>query len=171
MTRRILRRSILTAVVVCLLGLAAVALAASNTIVGTHSSKQGKILANSKGFSLYNFAKDTQGGKGKQAKSTCYGQCAKVWPPLLVAKGGKVIAAKRSGVNQRLLGTTRRKDGKLEVTYNGWPLYTYAPDTKPGQTNGEEANQFGAKWYVLNTKGDALDKSGKAVCVTVCQSY
>jgi predicted lipoprotein with Yx(FWY)xxD motif len=166
------RRSAFIAALVCGLGLAAVALAASRTTsVGTHTSKQGKVLANSRGFSLYMFAKDTPGAKGKSAKSTCYGQCAKVWPPLLVSAGGRAVAARGSGVNQRLLATARRKDGKLEVTYDGWPLYTYAPDTKAGQTNGEAANQFGARWYVLNTKGQTLNKSGGVVCVTVCQSY
>ena len=157
MTRTALRKSTFIAALLGVLALAAIAAAASNTTVATHGSKKGTILANSRGFSLYMFAKDTQGRKGKSAKSTCYGQCAKIWPPLLVAKGGKPVAGK--GVNAKLLGTTRRTDRKVEVTYNGWPLYTYVPDTKPGNIKGEGAVQFGAAWYVLNPKGQ-LVKTG-----------
>ena len=163
MTATILRRSTFTAALACMLGLAAIAVAASNnTTVGTHSSKQGKILANAKGFSLYNFAKDTQGVNGKQAKSTCYGHCAQVWPPLLVKGRGKPVAANRSGVNSKLLGTVRRKDGTVEVTYNGWPLYTYVPDKKPGDTVGQNVNQFGAKWYLLKANGSVIKPGGNS---------
>jgi predicted lipoprotein with Yx(FWY)xxD motif len=132
-----------------LLAITAIASAAGSTSVGTHNTKKGKVLASVHGYSLYMFQKDKRGGK-----STCYGQCAKVWPPLLTT--GKPGAIKGSGVNSRLLGTTKRTDGKLEVTYNGWPLYLYAPDRKPGDINGEGANQFGAPWYLLNTAGNLV---------------
>ena len=56
-----------------------------------------------------------------------------------------------------MLGTTSRSDGKPEVTYNGHPLYTYAGDQKPGDTNGEGLNQFGAKWYALSPAGKKID--------------
>src|SRR5260370_26062705 len=102
------------------------------------------------------FVKDKKGGK-----STCYGQCARVWPPLLTS--ARPVAVKGSGVNAKLLGTTRRSDGKLEVTYNGYPLYLYAPDRKPGQTNGEGVSQFGAKWYLLDTAGQ-IGKGGGVSC-------
>ena len=159
MTRTALRRSMFIGALLGVLASAAIAVAASNTTVTTHGSKKGTILANSRGFSLYMFLKDKQGGKGKSAKSNCYCQCAKIWPPLLVSKGGKPVGA--HGVNSKLLGTTRRKDGKVEVTYNGWPLYTYLPDTKPGNIKGEGAVQFGAAWFVLNTKGQ-LVKTGNS---------
>jgi predicted lipoprotein with Yx(FWY)xxD motif len=135
------------------LAITAIASAASGTSVGTHKTARGTVLANVRGYSLYMFAKDKQGGK-----STCYSQCAKVWPPLLTST--KPVAIKGSGVNSKLLGTTRRTDGKLEVTYNGWPLYRYAPDTNPGDITGEGANQFGAKWYLMSTAGKIL----KPVC-------
>jgi predicted lipoprotein with Yx(FWY)xxD motif len=145
--------------------LATVASAAGGTSVGTHSTKRGKAVASLHGYSLYMFQKDKKGGK-----STCYGQCAKVWPPLLTT--GRPVAIKRSGVNSRLLGTTRRNDGKLEVTYNGWPLYLYQPDTRPGVINGEGANQFGAPWYLLNTAGNIVKpKSGGGVCNPLCPGY
>lgn len=56
------------------------------------------------------------------------------------------------------LGTTKRKDGQTEVTYDGHPLYYYAPDTAPGQTQGQGLNQFGAPWYVVAPSGAKIDK-------------
>ena len=150
-SRHEVRRTALVAGLLSVLVGAAIASAAGGTGVGTHGTKYGKVLANSRGYSLYMFKKDKQHGK-----STCYGPCAKVWPPLLTS--GKPVAISRSGVNSRLLGTTRRSDGKLEVTYNGWPLYRYAPDRKPGQANGEAAVQFGAAWYLLNTAGSIVKR-------------
>jgi predicted lipoprotein with Yx(FWY)xxD motif len=141
------RRTGLIAVSLGALLATAIASAAGGTAVGTHSTYRGKVLANSRGFSLYMFAKDRKGGK-----STCNGQCAVVWPPLLTS--GRPVAVK--GVKQKLLGTTRRSNGKLEVTYNGYPLYLYAPDTKPGDANGEGFVQFGAAWYLLNTRGQPV---------------
>jgi predicted lipoprotein with Yx(FWY)xxD motif len=58
------------------------------------------------------------------------------------------------------LGTTRRTDGKLEVTYNGHPLYHYAGDTKPGDTKGQNLNQFGGGWYVLSPFGKKIESGG-----------
>ncbi len=156
MRSTVLRRSTFLSALLGALVLAAVAVAASNTTVTTHNTSKGKILSNSRGFSLYMFAKDKQGSGGKAPKITCYGQCAKIWPPLLVSKNGKVVAGNGSSVNQHLLGTARRRDGKVQATYNGWPLYLYVPDTKPGQTHGEGAVQFGAAWYLLNTKGQLV---------------
>jgi predicted lipoprotein with Yx(FWY)xxD motif len=142
---------------------APVARRAAATTVTTHHTKHGKVLAAANGHTLYMFAID------KAAKSSCYGSCAAVWPPLLTT--GRPVAAKGSGVNSKLLGTTRRKDGKLEVTYNGHPLYRYAPDTKPGQTNGEGANQFHGRWWVLNTSGNAVKTGGGKVCNPLCPGY
>ena len=156
MRSNFLRRTIPVIVLLAALALAAIAGAASDTTVTTHRTSKGKVLANSRGFSLYMFKKDKQGGKGKQAKSNCYGSCAKLWPPLLVSKGVKVVAAKGSGLNSKLLGTTKRTDGKLEVTYNGWPLHTNVPDHKPGDIKGEGTDQFGAAWYLLNASGHII---------------
>jgi predicted lipoprotein with Yx(FWY)xxD motif len=93
-----------------------------------------------------------------------------VWPPLLST--GRPGAMRGSGLNSKLLGTIRRTDGKTEVTYNGWPLYLYQPDRKPGDINGEGANQFGAPWYLLNTAGNIVKpKSGGGVCNPLCPGY
>ena len=108
----------------------------------------GKILVNGHGQTLYLFEKD------KHGKSACYGQCAKFWPPAFTT--GRPHAG--SGVNAGKLGTTKRKDGKVEVTYNGHPLYAYAGDSKAGQANGQRSTNFGAAWYVMNAKGSAIKR-------------
>lgn len=168
------RRSMFIVALVGALATAAVAVAASNTTVNTHTTSRGKVLSNSHGFSLYMFMKDKQGGHGKTLKITCYGDCATAWPPLLVKSGGKAVAARASGINQRLLKTARRRDGTLQVTYNGWPLYTYAGDGRAGQTSGEGVKQFGAAWYLLKTSGQLVKcPSGQGPSTSGClpQSY
>jgi predicted lipoprotein with Yx(FWY)xxD motif len=104
----------------------------------------GTIVVNSEGLTLYDFHKD------KGGTSACYGACAAAWPPLLTE--GEPKAEAGAMVNQ--LGTTKRKDGSVQVTYNGWPLYTYAGDNGPGEANGNDITQFGAQWYALLPNGE-----------------
>jgi predicted lipoprotein with Yx(FWY)xxD motif len=114
--------------------------------VGLAHTKFGDILVDGHGRTLYLFAAD------KSTKSTCYGACASLWPPLTVTgtpKAGENVSAS-------LLGTTKRTDGTTEVTYAGHPLYYYAPDTAPGDFTGQGLDQFGAPWYVLNGNGRAV---------------
>jgi predicted lipoprotein with Yx(FWY)xxD motif len=118
------------------------------TSVAVAKSRLGSILVDSKGITLYDFVQD------KGTKSTCYGACAALWPPLLTK--GKPIAVR--GARASLLGTTRRKDGKLEVTYKGHPLYYFVTDRKPGQTTGQGVNQFGAPWWVLSPAGKEIHR-------------
>jgi predicted lipoprotein with Yx(FWY)xxD motif len=108
----------------------------------------GKVVVNGHGQTLYLFEKD------KRGKSACYGQCAQFWPPALTT--GKPHAG--AGVRSSKLGTTKRKNGRLQVTYNGHPLYAYAGDSRPGQANGEGSNNFGAKWYVVSASGKKIAK-------------
>lgn len=103
----------------------------------------GTVLITSQGLTLYDFHKD------KGGTSSCYGACAGAWPPLLTEGNPQAQgAAERS-----MLGTTKRKDGTLQVTYNGWPLYTYVADKAPGEANGNDIDQFGAEWYALQPNG------------------
>ena len=129
---------------------AALALAGGNAGKGTTvkiaKSPLGRILVDSKGITLYDFPPD------KGTSSVCYGACAALWPPLLT--NGKPIAG--AGVHASLLGTTKRSDGKLEVTYGDHPLYTFVPDQKPGQTTGQGVNQFGGPWWVLSPAGKEI---------------
>ncbi len=103
----------------------------------------GRVLVNSRGLTLYYFEKDRGG------KSSCYGACAQAWPPTTVT--GRPEA--RNGADSSLLGTTKRRDGTVQVTYAGWPLYTYVADTGPGQDRGTDVNSFGAPWYPLHPDG------------------
>ena len=116
--------------------------------VALAKSPLGGILVDSKGITLYDFVKD------KRNVSSCYGACAALWPPLITK--AKPVAG--HGVRASLLGTTKRKDGKLEVTYNGRPLYYFVTDTKPGQTTGQGVDQFGAPWWVLSAAGKEIHR-------------
>ena len=132
------------------LGIASGAMSAPGqrtTPVTVHSSKYGKVLFDGKGRSLYLFAKDRKG------KSSCYGACAKAWPPLLTTSASPKAGA---GARKSLLGTTRRRDGHLQVTYAGHPLYGFANDTKRGQITCQNVSQFGARWLVVTPAGKAV---------------
>jgi predicted lipoprotein with Yx(FWY)xxD motif len=117
--------------------------------VDLRSTAFGKVLAGANGHTLYLFRHD------HSTKSTCYGACATNWPPLLTT-AAKVTGG--SGVKGALLGTTRRTDGKLQVTYHGHPLYRFVLDKKAGQTKGQGLNFYGGKWYVVNANGVAVTK-------------
>jgi predicted lipoprotein with Yx(FWY)xxD motif len=103
----------------------------------------GPVLVNGRGRTLYLFGKDTRG------KSTCSGACAGFWPPLIA--NGKPLAG--AGVKAALIGTTKRADGRLQVTYDHHPLYTFVKDTQKGDTNGEGLNVFGAEWDAVSSTG------------------
>lgn len=106
----------------------------------------GKILATPTGRVLYVFSRDTR------RATYCRRRCAQVWRPLLTT--GRPVAAEGSGVHQHVLATIRLTSHKLQVTYDGHPLYTYSRD-RPWQANGEHRKQFGATWHALNVAGAA----------------
>ena len=106
--------------------------------------KLGKILVNDLGMTLYDFHKDKGGA------SACYGECAAIWPPMLTTAAGQVASPEAD----QELGTTKRKDGTLQVTYAGHPLYTYVVDKKPGEANGNDFSSFGGQWYALKPNGE-----------------
>jgi predicted lipoprotein with Yx(FWY)xxD motif len=114
-----------------------------------HSGKLGKFIIDAKGRTLYLFEKD------KGGKSACSGACAAAWPPYLTS--GKPAAG--SGVQAAKVGTTKRRDGTLQATYAGHPLYRFSGDSKAGQTAGEGSKAFGASWYVVAPNGKKIDKS------------
>ncbi len=128
----------------------------SNATVSLRKTTLGLILVNSRGHTLYLFAKDRNG------KSACTGGCAKFWPPLL--SQGKPSAG--SGVKPSLLGTTSRSNGSRQVTYNKHPLYTYVLDKRAGQTKGEGISAFGARWYAVSARGRAVVKASTTTSTT-----
>jgi predicted lipoprotein with Yx(FWY)xxD motif len=111
------------------------------------SSIPGKFLVDAQGRTMYLFEAD------KTGTSTCNGACAAAWPPVTVS--GTPQAG--SGVDQALLGTVKRDDGTMQLTYNKHPLYYFAADTSAGQDHGQGSKEFGAGWYVVNAKGSKID--------------
>lgn len=137
------------AVAICALAVGVVAASAmSPAKLTVHKTSIGKVVANSKGITLYMFRKDSKTASG------CNGACATTWPPLVTS--GKPTAG--AGLKASLIGTIKRKDGKLQVTYKGHPLYTYVADKAPGQTKGEGSKLFGAGWYALTPTGIVIDR-------------
>jgi predicted lipoprotein with Yx(FWY)xxD motif len=114
--------------------------------VGVANSSLGPILVDSQGRTLYLFQKDSG------TTSACTAACATAWPPLRAT--GQPTAG--SGANASLLGTTPRSDGGPQVTYGGHPVYLFVHDLKPGDTNGEGVNGFGASWFALSAAGNQV---------------
>lgn len=108
----------------------------------------GTVLVDAQGMTLYMFAPD------KQHEVTCTGSCAAVWPPLKVEAGEKPVAS--GPVKAGLLGSDPNPEGGEVVTYDGWPLYTYAGDTKPGVAAGQALNLNGGYWYVITPAGKVV---------------
>ncbi len=96
-----------------------------------------KFMVGTDGMTLYNFTKDTLN------QSVCYDQCAIAWPPLLVKSAAGITVA--AGIPGKF-DTTARKDGTLQVTYNGQPLYYWFHDKIAGDTTG---NRVGRVWWVM----------------------
>jgi predicted lipoprotein with Yx(FWY)xxD motif len=119
--------------------------AAAGALIEVVPSKYGRVVADSRGEALYLFTKDGRG------PSRCYGACAKAWPPVLTRgtpKAGK-------GITVSGLGTRRRSDGRVQVTYEGQPLYYYAQD-KPGLILCQNVAEYGGTWLVVAPSGKAV---------------
>lgn len=141
-----LRLTAIATAIVLALGLCASASAGGGKRVKTGKTRFGTILQDSKGHSLYLYTRD----RGKW--SNCYGECARVWPPLLTS--GKPVALK--GAKQSELGTTKRRGGKTQVTYNGHPLYYYVDEDEPNEVLCQAVYEFEGWWYVVNKNGNAI---------------
>ena len=147
-----IRRILIVFVALGALGLSSSAFARSahsrkSTIVMTRKTKLGTILVTSSGRSLYLDASD------KNGHPACTSSCLTIWPPLKAT--GTVKA--EGGAKAADLGTTKIAGGIRQVTYNGHPLYTFASDTKSGQTTGEGQNGF----YVVSPSGNKITKPTK----------
>jgi predicted lipoprotein with Yx(FWY)xxD motif len=101
----------------------------------------GSVLVDGKGMTLYLFTKDAP------KTSACTGQCLVNWPPLLG------VPTAGAGVDDSKLGSFTRADGRVQATYNGWPLYYWIKDTKAGDTTGQKVQGV---WFVLNRDGEAI---------------
>lgn len=129
--------------------LAAAAPATGSTREATltvRSTTYGPILFDGRGHALYAFTRDRRHGP-----SRCYGACAKAWPVYFAP--GMTIAGR--GVRQSLIGTTRRRDGRRQVTYSGRPLYYYVNDGV-GQVKCQAVTEFGGTWLVVRPSGSLV---------------
>jgi predicted lipoprotein with Yx(FWY)xxD motif len=105
----------------------------------------GTIVVGATGLTLYHYADD----HGSVVK--CNGACAKQWPPVLIAAGAKPMAG--PGITASKLGTVKRPDGTMQMTYAGWALYRFAGDTKSGQINGQGLEK---EWYAVAPSGKVV---------------
>ena len=119
--------------------------------VAVADSELGELLVDGEGLTLYAFLPD------EQSTSTCYDSCAANWPPLTGA------AEAGPGVDEALLATVDRDDGTAQATYDGWPLYYFAGDSAPGDTNGQGV---GDNWYVIAPDGEIVSDAAGAAATT-----
>ena len=121
----------------------------SSVAVKTRTIKGlGVVLVNTKGRTLYVFMKD------QHRHVTCTGSCARFWPPLKWKSSAKPKAG--GAAKSALLGSDKNPAGGKVVTYNHWPLYTYAGDSAAGQAKGWNLNVNGGKWYVISASGKVV---------------
>lgn len=123
--------------------------AKAGVVLKTRTGPLGTYLTDGSGMTLYLFASDSA------TKSTCAGPCLTYWPPLEAS--GTVKAG--SGVEKAKLATLTGTNGRKQVSYAGHPLYYYAGDSKPGDTNGQGSNQSGAKWWLLAPSGAEITRT------------
>jgi predicted lipoprotein with Yx(FWY)xxD motif len=123
----------------------------SVTVSAKSVSGLGTVLVNQKGQTLYMLTSE----KGGKITCTASSGCLHAWPEINLPSGAKAATA-GSGVKSSLLGTVKGGAGKTEVTYNGWPLYTFIGDSSAGSAKGQGISNFGGTWYVLNTAGDPV---------------
>ncbi len=151
-TRRTRRAAALLLAIVGtgVLVIAATGAASKATISVAGNGTLGKVIVGASGLTLYHYTDD----HGKVVK--CVGACAAQWPPVLIAKAAKPVAG--AGITPSKLGTVKRPDGTLQVTYGGYALYRFAGDTKKGQVNGQGLEKA---WYAIAPTG-ALVKTAPA---------
>jgi len=114
----------------------------SGAVVKSASNSLGTILVNSQGMTLYHLSGEIN-GKFICTSSVCLG----VWHPLIASSGGTP-----SGVGA--LGTVKRPEGTMQVTYKGTPLYTFTGDKQAGETNGQGIKDVGT-WSAVTTSSSS----------------
>jgi predicted lipoprotein with Yx(FWY)xxD motif len=140
-------RRALAAVVLALVVVAAAAArdTAGSSSVAVHASKYGRILFDGRGFVLYAFSADGR-------RSRCSGACAAAWPPFVVSR----VPHAGAGAHGAVHGVSRRRDGRLQATYAGRPLYYYVGDRKPGQILCQGVSEYGGLWQVVRANGNPV---------------
>lgn len=131
---------------IVLLAVAGTAAAEQEKLVTQKSDSYGTYLSDNDGHAVYMFTAD------RKNMSKCDGACAQAWPPMMTS----AAPLAGSGVNKALLGTMKRNGG-MQVTYGGMPLYYFVGDKAPGTTAGEGIDHFGGKWYLVAPVGQKID--------------
>src|SRR5690606_37434905 len=136
-----------------MLGVAPATVEAAATVNVTQSDEHGQYLTDAEGRALYLFTADTQGGATSEPQVNCEGECLQAWPPLHTdgepQAGDMADASKLATIDH---------DGQMMVTYNGWPLYYFEQDQRPGQTEGQDVEGFGGEWYLVTPEGERVSE-------------
>ena len=142
-----MRRTLLGIAVIALalLALAPAAMSRESAAptLSVKSSSYGRVLFDGRGYVLYAFTRDAN------RRSACYGACTKAWPVYYV----KATLRAGTGIKRSLIGATKRRDGRRQITYAGRPLYYYVGDTKAGQIRCQNVAEFGGTWLVVRPSG------------------
>jgi predicted lipoprotein with Yx(FWY)xxD motif len=128
--------------------------AAGPATVELADSDLGQILVDAEGMTLYGFVPDEEAGE-----STCYDDCAEAWPPLIV----EVEVEAGEGLSADLFSTVERTDGGMQLKAGDWPLYYFAGDEAPGDTNGQGQNDV---WFVVDAAGELVQEDAGSASQT-----
>jgi predicted lipoprotein with Yx(FWY)xxD motif len=130
---------------------AAWAVAGAPTVKTARNATLGSVVVSAHGMTLYHLTSE------KGGRIECTGACTASWPPLLVSGAAKPVAG--PGIAAAKLGTVKRPDGKVQVTYAGSPLYLYGDDRAAGQAKGEGE---GGVWFALAPSGAVVKPAANA---------
>lgn len=114
----------------------------------------GDVLTDEEGHTLYRYAKDLS----QPPKATCAAACAETWPPLISDSPALV-----AGLDQQLVSSVVRADGRTQVTVGGWPVYRYAKDTGSGVAFGQNVSN---DWAAITPTGGKATGSASAAAGT-----
>jgi predicted lipoprotein with Yx(FWY)xxD motif len=136
-------------------GLASPALAQEVTLSVSETGSFGSYITGPEGEPVYMFTADTQ-GEGADPTIACTSEeCLAAWP-LVTAEGEVTVGP---DLDQSLVGTMQHEGGSV-VTYNGWPLYTFARDMAGEPPQGQNIESFGGEWYLVDPQGEMIEESG-----------
>jgi predicted lipoprotein with Yx(FWY)xxD motif len=123
-------------------------------VVKTMTPDSVRVIVDAEGRTVYEFRRDNPMlyQFARDPVPTCYGPCSHTWVPLLTADRPKAAG----GAKPAMLGTIKRRDGGVQVTYDGHPLYLFSGDREPGEMNGQGIDSFGARWHAVEADGDEM---------------
>jgi predicted lipoprotein with Yx(FWY)xxD motif len=111
-------------------------------LVANSTARLGTVVIDGAGWTLYRSDADS----AEPSKSTCAGNCATAWPPVVMGTG----TPDYEGVDPKLVGSVTRDDGSQQVTIGGWPVYRHATDKQPGAVDGQGAQPG---WFAVTPTG------------------